>query len=490
MNTLALIAFALWALFMRFLPQIFEFIKLKRWADTLPGPTISELIENVKKGQILSWVKELRVKHGSTFRIWFGKDLMVFFTDPEDVKQLLSNNSLLHKSTNYKILLPWLGQGLLTNGGESWHSRRKLLTPAFHFRILSEFKEPMEENCKILARRLQEKADEKEFDIYPYITLFALDVICETAMGIKKNAQMQSESEYVKAVQAICRIIHKRSFSFWQRNNIFFKYTKPGQEMVAALQILHGETNRVMKLRRKMLEESNITNLQDAEKSIDDIGTKKRFAFLDMLLISQMEGVPLSDRDIREEVDTFMFEGHDTTSSAIGFAIYLLSQHAEVQDQAYKEAMALEGREKESMPYLEAVIKETLRLYPSVPFYSRQMKEDTDVGKLKVPKGASVSILSYVVHRDENYYPEPEKFMPSRFLKNDKDQHPFSFVAFSAGPRNCIGQKFAMLELKCSLSSLLRNFEFLPAKDFVPNPLPELVMKSGNGIKIRMKPRH
>ncbi|XP_073830963.1 probable cytochrome P450 4s3 [Musca autumnalis] len=491
MNTLSLVGLAILAVFLKCLPTILQFIKLIKWSATVPGPTIGELMENAKKGQILNWFKELRAKHGPTFRIWMGRDLMVFFSDPEDLKQLLSNNNLLHKSRNYSSLEPWLGKGLLTSSGEAWHGRRKLLTPAFHFRILSEFKEPMEENCKILAHRLQEKCTgEEEFDIYPYITLFALDVICETAMGIKKNAQMQSESEYVKAVQRMCHILHTKAFSFWQRMNPFFKYTQAGRERDACLTILHHETNRVIKLRRQMLEDAKIQTMSDAEKSLDQIGKKKRFAFLDMLLISQMEGRELSDSDIREEVDTFMFEGHDTTSSAISFAIYLLSQHPQVQHQAYEECKAMEGSEKENMPYLEAVIKETLRIYPSVPTYARSITEDLQVGKLTLPKGCNISILSYLAHRDENIFPEPEKFDPTRFLEKDKNLHPFSFVAFSAGPRNCIGQKFAMLELKCTLSYLLRNFEFLPAKNFTPNPLPELVLKSGNGIRIRLKSRN
>lgn len=237
--------------------------------------------------------------------------------------------------------------------------------------------------------------------------------------------------------------MHKRSFSFWQRFAILYRFTDAYKESSEALKVLHGETNRVIKLRRQMLEETNIHNMSDAEKS-EDIGGKRRLAFLDMLLIAQMEGGGLTDREIREEVDTFLFEGHDTTSSAIAFSIYLLSQDEQVQQRAYEEAMALQGREKESMRYLEAVIKETLRLYPSVPFYSRKVQEDLQIGKLMVPKGASVSTLAYMVHRDEKNFPNPEKFDPERFMVAEKDLHPFAFVAFSAGPRNCIG-KYACL---------------------------------------------
>lgn len=287
----------------------------------------------------------------------------------------------------------------------------------------------------------------------------------------------------------ICRLLHKKSFSIWQRMNIFFRYSQPGREMQTALKVLHNETDRVIKLRRKLLQDAGINSMNDIQQAGPIESKKIRLPFLDMLLISQMEGFPICDREIREEVDTFMFEGHDTTSSAIGFCIYLLSQNGNEQRLAYQEAVAMAGKENEPMPYLEAVIKETLRIYPAVPFYSRCVKENIQVGSLVVPKGASVSILTYMVHRDENNFPDPEKFDVSRFLSKENDLHPFSFVAFSAGPRNCIGQKFAILELKCVLSQLLRNFEFLPVEGFKPQPLAELVMKSGNGIWIRMKER-
>ena len=242
---------------------------------------------------------------------------------------------------------------------------------------------------------------------------------------------------------SICRILHKQSFSFWQRLNIFFSYTEAGRARDAALKILHDETNRVIKLRRQMLMDANIGTMNDVNKSHEsnEIGQRRRFAFLDMLLISQMEGNGLTDTEIREEVDTFMFEGHDTTSSALAFALYLLSQHADVQQKAYEEALAMEGDEKETMRYLEAVIKETLRIYPSVPFFSRKVSEDLQIGNITVPKGAAVSTLAYMIHRDEVNFPNPEKFDPERFMGNSEDMHPFAFVAFSAGPRNCIGKQ-------------------------------------------------
>lgn len=141
------------------------------------------------------------------------------------------------------------------------------------------------------------------------------------------------------------------------------------------------------------------------------------------------------------------------------------------------------------MKYMEAVIKETLRLYPSVPLFSRLVSEPFDLNGKLLPKGTFISILAYVLHRNPNIYPEPQKFYPERHLVDNEDLHPFGFVGFSAGPRNCIGQRFAMLELKCTLSKLLRAFEFLPVNEFEMVVVPELVMKSATGVQVRLRKR-
>lgn len=150
---------------------------------------------------ILPFLLECIEKYGSKFCIWLGTDLAIFITDPEDVRAVLSSQEMLHKSKNYKIERNWLGDGLLLAGGEKWQKSRKLLTPAFHFNILKEFKSAMDECCEVLITKLDTVATGQSIDMYSYMALFALDVIFETALGTKKNAQEKSDSEYVKAVK-------------------------------------------------------------------------------------------------------------------------------------------------------------------------------------------------------------------------------------------------------------------------------------------------
>ncbi|GAB0092199.1 Probable cytochrome P450 4s3 [Sergentomyia squamirostris] len=485
---LFLVIFTLFLFKINFFTRWAKFRKIIDFSYTLPGPPISDLVKKGKKEKVLPWLLECRKKYGPRFVIWFAKDLVLFLTTPEDIKVVLSSQDLISKSGNYRILQDWLGEGLLTATGSKWHKNRKLLTPAFHFNILKQFQTAMDDCSNILVKKFGKVADGKTVDIYPYITLYALDVICETAMGIKKNAQENSDSEYVRAVKKICEILHRRSFSMIFRMQFFFNLSSYKKIQDETLEVLHKETRRVIQLRRKALESLDINTSEVLNEASSMLGMKKRLAFLDMLLIAQREGKDLTDEHIREEVDTFMFEGHDTTSSAIAFTIYLLSHHPKEQELAYQESLEFEDRESETMKYLEGVIKESLRLYPSVPFYSRLIQEPVKINDIVVPPGVSLSIQAYLLHRDPEIFPNPDIFNPERFIGND-NLHPYAYVPFSAGPRNCIGQKFAMLEMKKTVAKVLRHFEFLPVDTYKPILLPELIIKSENGVQVRMKKR-
>nr|CAD7416098.1 unnamed protein product [Timema poppensis] len=198
---------------------------------------------------------------------------------------------------------------------------------------------------------------------------------------------------------------------------------------------------------------------------------KKRRAFLDMLLEAAQDGEIMSDSDIREEVNTFMFEGHDTTASAISFSLTTLALHQDIQDKVVKELDSILGdsdrdanyRDIQEMKYLEMVIKEILRLFPSVPAFVRNLQEDVELDGYTLPKGANITIGAFALHRDPEYFPDPEKFDPERFSpENSQGRHPYQYVPFSAGSRNCIGQRFAMLEMKSTVSKVLRTFKLLP----------------------------
>lgn len=213
----------------------------------------------------------------------------------------------------------------------------------------------------------------------------------------------------------------------------FFRFSKLHEEEQNLLKILHDETNNVIRERKDLIETWDLDKVREETEGSYFEGTKKRLAFLDMLLIAQKEGLKITDTQIREEVDTFMFEGHDTTSSALSFALYLLSLNEECQDLAYKESLEFEGKEQEHMVYLEAVIKETLRLYPSVPFFSRRVVKDFQLGDLTIPRGMTISVNAYAIHRNSSVFPDYQKFRPERYLGGEEQLHPFANVAFSAG---------------------------------------------------------
>ncbi|CRK96913.1 CLUMA_CG010305, isoform A [Clunio marinus] len=455
---------------------------------SLIGKSASELFESFQ---------DATAKLGPVWRLDISPfKSVVFVKDVKIVETVLSSQKLLDKSTGYEFVKGWLNDGLLLTTGKKWHQRRRIITPAFHFKILQQFTEVMDRHGKIFVSNLK-KCEGREIDFFSPVSLYALDVICESAMGFKLNAQMNSESEYIKAVAEVSHIIFLRSFDQFKRINFLYQFTEMSKREQKLLKILHDFTDSVIVSRRKELEEGT----SHADKNENDFGIKKRTAFLDLMLQSQIDGNPLSNSDIREEVDTFMFEGHDTTKSGICFILYNLAKYPEIQEKVFEECRTNLGNDPQqpvtmnelnNLHYLEMVIKETLRLYPSVPFFGRNLKEDTTLGHLTLPKGTSVSISPFFLGRDPEIYPDPLKFDPLRFEveTNNEKNNPYAYVPFSAGPRNCIGQKFAMLEMKSIVSKVIRNFKVFISKEHENLKLiSELILRPENGIVLMVKSR-
>ncbi|CDW52767.1 Putative cytochrome p450 4v2 [Trichuris trichiura] len=369
-----------------------------------------------------------------------------------------------------------------------WRPRRKLLTPTFHYDILKDFVEVFNQQSRVLLSKIDQlvKEGNEKINTYQHVTLCALDIICETAMGRHVNAQKNSESAYVRAVYTLNGIIHRRQKNPLLRSDFVHRLFSDGkEERREEVQRLGGWTK--------------VLNRELSSYDFDMCSQKRRLAFLDLLLQMAEQG-NLTDQDVREEVDTFMFEGHDTTSTAMNWFLHLVGCSPEIQAKIHDELDSIFGdddrdatfEDLKAMTYLECCIKEVLRLFPSVPIFARRIDESFEISEhFTIPRGSEVLICPYIVHRDPKHWPDPECFDPDRFLpRNSHGRHPFAYLPFSAGARNCIGQRFAMIEEKVILSWILRFFRVtsLPRRDQVM-PKAEMILRPSETVLMKFERR-
>jgi len=465
----------------------------------IPGPSPFPIVGNSHvflQGKFehiwLKIMQNLQKEYGNVVRFYVGTKPQIFLFGAKGFEKILSGSRHITKGFQYKFLWSWIGTGLLTSTGAKWHKHRKLLTPAFHFRILEDFLHTMNNHTQTLVDKLSDTVGQT-VDIYNMMTHCALDIICETTMGVTVDAQANNNSEYVKAVYKASELVFNRLNSPWLYNNWFYSKTSSGIEWNKNLAIMKGFTKKVIQERREEI------RLSENENYENDTGIKKRMAFLDLLISSSKDGTVLSDQDIQDEVDTFMFEGHDTTASSMGVTLYLIALDKNVQKKCQEELDTIFGdsdrlstsADLANMKYLTACVKESLRLYGSVPAIGRVTAQEVELEGHIIPAGTELFLNIMVLHRDEKYFPDAEKYDPDRFYSDSgHEKHPYAYTPFSAGPRNCIGQKFAMMEVKVMLSSILRKFNVeakIPMKDVWMTP--ELVVKPKNGFLVNFEHR-
>lgn len=510
-------------------------------AENIPGPAGLPLLGNALEftgspHKIFQRMYTRSFEYENVVKMWVGPRLLLFLFHPDDVEQILSSQVYIDKAVEYRFFEPWLGNGLLISTGQKWRSHRKLIAPTFHLNVLKSFIDLFNANSRDLIAKLK-KEGEKTFDCHDYMSECTVEILLETAMGVSKKTQDKSGLEYAMAVMKMCDILHMRHIKLWLRPDFTFNLTQHSKNQTKLLDIIHGLTKKVIKRKKeefakgqrpssaailaeneKKEEESSSQQVKDKtvieglsygqsaglkddlDVEDNDVGEKKRLAFLDLLLESSQNGVVITDNEIKEQVDTIMFEGHDTTAAGSSFFLSCMGIHQDIQDKVVEELDSIFGNSDRpatfqdtlEMKYLERCLMETLRMYPPVPIIARELKEDL---KLKsgytLPAGATVVIGTYKIHRRAETYPNPEVFNPDNFLPEKcANRHYYSFIPFSAGPRSCVGRKYAMLKLKIILSTILRNFRVysdITEEEFKLQA--DIILKREEGFKVRLAPR-
>uniref|UniRef100_A0A1B0GJR2 Cytochrome n=1 Tax=Lutzomyia longipalpis TaxID=7200 RepID=A0A1B0GJR2_LUTLO len=503
-------------------------------AKKIPGPTPIPFFGNahialgLNNHELFEIAIRLANVYGNVARVMFGNKPIVFLMHPDDVEIILNSNVHLEKADEYRFFKPWLGDGLLVSKGDKWRTHRKIIAPAFHQNVLKTFVNIFNSNSRAVVERLKKETG-KVFDVHDYMSEVTVDILLETAMGTARTSQNHDGFEYAMAVMKMCDIIHQRHYKLDLRYDPLFYFTQTRKEQIKHLGTIHGLTTKVFqdkkaffvknaqegKLPKPSFEDivndkaddfvapSPTKGLRDDldEQDENDVGEKRRLAFLDLMIETAYLGSNLSDSEIKEEVDTIMFEGHDTTAAGSSFCLCLLAIHKDIQEKVYQEQQQIFGdsgrfatyADTVEMKYLERVILESLRLYPPVPIIARKLNEDVKIvtGNHVIPKGTTVVVGTIYIHRQNDFYENPDVFDPDNFLpERTQNRHHYSFIPFSAGPRSCVGRKFAMLKLKVLLSTIIRNFHLksnLTEKDFQLQG--DIILKRADGFRLEIEPR-
>ncbi|XP_023226983.1 cytochrome P450 4C1-like [Centruroides sculpturatus] len=251
---------------------------------------------------------------------------------------------------------------------------------------------------------------------------------------------------------------------------IFF-VSKIGRNYKRDVEIIHRFDEKVFKRRKenfvKKMQQQNSLNKETRREKEPKMKTKHRI--IDSLLDLHVKQGLMSEEDVIRDMEGAIFAGHDTTAYAMSWTLYLLGRFHEIQEKVYIELHEIFENDMNrditiddltKMMYLECIIKESMRIYPPAPFIARKNPSEMRIGNYVLSANSTLVISIYGIHHNPSVYENPEVFDPDRFLpENYKNLHPYAFLSFSAGPRNCLGSKLAMIEMKIVLANVLRNFK-------------------------------
>ncbi|CAB1414766.1 unnamed protein product [Pleuronectes platessa] len=385
----------------------------------------------------------------------------------------------------YGHLRPWLGQSLLISNGEEWFRRRRLLTPAFHFDILKSYITTFNTSTNTMHgkwRRLVAEGS-TNVEMFDHVTLMTLDSLLRCAFSYNSNCQ-ETSSEYVSSIVELSDLIIERRQKILHHWDWIYWKTQQGKQFKQALSVVHRFTSDVVQKRRALIRQQRETETDSTSAS------QSKKDFVDLILLSKDEdGQGLTDEEIQAEANTFMFAGHDTTASAICWTLYNLARHAHYQEQCRQEVMeVMRGRDGRGLEWEDL---------SNLSFTTMKYTQDMELpGGRTVPEGAICLVSIYGTHHNPAVWTDPHEFNPLRFdPSNAKGRASHAFIPFSSGPRNCIGQKFALAELRVVVALTLLRFRLTPGVNPELGPssggvrrLPQLVLRAEGGLWLQLEP--
>jgi cytochrome P450 len=418
----------------------------------------------------LTFLTECVRTHGDFVPLRLGPYRAVVVNDPRDIEQVL-----VETTTNYSRYLlarlsgSLMGKGLFTSEGRLWQRERKLIAPAFHRRAVNEFADVM---AATADQVVADWSDGDHIEIMAEMSRITVRNVARTLFGADVAGDAATVADALTVV-----------FDTFQ-SRLESPYPLP--EWVPT------RDNRRFALARRRLDETIYRIIGERGKS----GAEQSDVLALLMAAQQEDGAVMTDRQLRDEVMALFIGGHEPVAGGLSFLWYLLAQHPEAAARLRAELDdVLGGRpptlaDLPRLPYLEMVVKESLRLYPPAWGFDRRAVRDCEIGGRPVTKGTLVLILQWVLHRDPRHFDRPDEFLPERWDDAMRATLPkYAYLPFGGGPRFCVGNLFAMLQMQLVVGSVAQQVSLTLAPGAAAIPQPSITLRPRGGIRMVVRRR-
>ena len=401
-----------------------------------PGPRMPSALQTAIWFGNAQWMlRQCAARFGDTFRLRIlNEGTWVVLSHPDHVKQVFTGDPrVYHAGEGNQILLPVLGEHSVLLLDEGTHlEQRKLLLPPLHGKRMERYSELM---AQIAGAEIESWPRDEPYRLRPRMQALTLEIILRAVFGL-------AEGERLLRLRAELR----RLLDMVTNPRMMIFPALLGPQRLVRMKLFQRDIARMDgPIYEEIAERRRASDL--AER--DDI--------LSLLLQARHEdGTPMSDVELRDELLTLLVAGHETTATALAWAVERLIRHPEKLDRLTEETRAGETE------YLDAVVTETLRLRPVISVVARRLTEPVEIGGWELPAGVTVTPSIYLVHRRPDVYPEPERFLPERFIDNPPGT--YTWIPFGGGVRRCLGGAFAQFEMRVVLAELVRRLRLEPVR--------------------------